>query len=173
MAPRLHVCLCVCACTALLLFVSVPSAALVFSCSGPRLLCSLFANLHLPPGLPSYRYLCFFYVPLSVYLSLSLSVALFPPSWVSLSRSQADSLPLSHSVFIIYLSTYLTAFRSLFQSLFLSLSFSLSGELSEFCCCMLIFLSLHLSISLLICLFLYFFTHPLLFLLFLMIILFL
>lgn len=72
MAPRLHVCLCVCACTALLLFVSVPSAALVFSCSGPRLLCSLFANLHLPPGLPSYRYLCFFYVPLSVYLSLSL-----------------------------------------------------------------------------------------------------
>ena len=166
---------CVCACTALQLFVSVPSAALVFSCSGPRLLCSLFANLHLPPGLPSYRYLCFFYVPLSVYLSLSLSlsVALFPPSWVSLSRSQADSLPLSHSVFIIYLSTYLTAFRSLFQSLFLSLSFSLSGELSEFCCCMLIFLSLHLSISLLICLFLYFFTHPLLFLLFLMIILFL
>lgn len=119
--------------------------------------------------------ICVFFMFLSpsTSLSFSLSVALFPPSWVSLSRSQADSLPLSHSVFIIYLSTYLTAFRSLFQSLFLSLSFSLSGELSEFCCCMLIFLSLHLSISLLICLFLYFFTHPLLFLLFLMIILFL
>ena len=115
------VCVCVCACTALLLFVSVPSAALVFSCSGPRLLCSLFANLHLPPGLPSYRYLCFFMF-LSPSTSLSLSVALFPPSWVSLSRSQADSLPLSHSVFIIYLPISLPFVLcfSLCFSLFLS-----------------------------------------------------
>ena len=154
---------CVCAVCGTRLFLLWASASLQSVC-----------ELAFAPGFAVLSLFVFFLCSsLRLPLSLSLSVALFPPSWVSLSRSQADSLPLSHSVFIIYLSTYLTAFRSLFQSLFLSLSFSLSGELSEFCCCMLIFLSLHLSISLLICLFLYFFTHPLLFLLFLMIILFL
>ena len=152
---------CVCAVCGTRLFLLWASASLQSVC-----------ELAFAPGFAVLSLFVFFLCS-SLRLPLSLSVALFPPSWVSLSRSQADSLPLSHSVFIIYLSTYLTAFRSLFQSLFLSLSFSLSGELSEFCCCMLIFLSLHLSISLLICLLLYFFTHPLLFLLFLMIILFL
>ena len=116
------VCVCVCACTALLLFVSVPSAALVFSCSGPRLLCSLFANLHLPPGLPSYRYLCFFLCS-SLRLPLSLSLWLSFPRLgclylaLRLTRSLCPTLSL--------LSIYLSHCLSFSVSVFVSLSFFL------------------------------------------------